>query len=251
MIKHMGRMLIIISILSLLTGTAFGTELTQRFNAKEGFLIKLPYNWVEIPSKVLDERSKMLRNAALDAERPVYDYGFQLSGAEQWLTYPYILIYVNDSGRIPEGKMKKYNKIESRAGQETSPVKERISGIPDTQVGEISYDSNDHILWMTFTASVKDAGIIKGLIATRLTRKGCIQIICYAEDKAFSDYRKLFEDIVMSIHIDKKLEYKSRITDSIPIISHVDLDKLLSRVFTSALLIAAIWLLLSRIKKKG
>ena len=96
-----------------------------------------------------------------------------------------------------------------------------------------------------------DAEKIKGLIATKLTRKGCIQIVCYAEDKDFSEYRKLFEDIVNNIYLSKDMEYKPRITDSIPIISQINFDKLLSHIFTSALLIAAIWLLLNRIKKKS
>lgn len=243
MIKHMGQIFIIISVVFVLPGIVSGAEFTQRFNAKEGFTLKLPYNWVRIPGEILDEHSRKSQQAAPDAEKLVYDYGFQLSGAGHWLACPYILICLNKTGRIPEGKMKKLTKEKKGS----KPVEEKISGIPDTEVGEVLYDPDDHTLWMTFMA---DAEKVKGLIATKLTQEGCIQIICYAEDKDFSKYRKLFEDIVKNIYLSEDMEYKPRITDSIPIISQINFDKLLSHVFTSALLIGAIWLLLSRIKKK-
>jgi hypothetical protein len=244
MIKHMGRISIIISVVFVLAGIASGTEFTQRFNAKEGFTLKLPDKWVPIPGEFLDEHSRKLQQVAPDAGKLVYDYGFQLSDAGHWLACPYILICLNKTGRIPEGKMKKLTK--ERRG--SKPIEEKISGIPDTKVGEILYDPDDHTLWMTFLAGAEK---VKGLIATKLTREGCIQIVCYANDQDFNEYRKLFEDIVKNIYLSKDLEYKPRITDSIPIISQVDFDKLLSHVFTSALLIGAIWLLLSRIKKKS
>ena len=241
----MKRIFIIISVVFVLTGIASGTEFTQRFNAKEeGFTLKLPYNWVRIPEEALDEHSRKLQLTAPDAEKFAYDYGFQLSGAKHWFACPYILIWLNKTGRIPEGKMKKLTKEKKGS----KPIEEKISGMPNTEVGDILYDSNNHTLWMTFLAKAEK---VKGLIATRLTRKGCIQIICYAEDKDFSEYRKLFEDIVNNIYLSKDMEYKPRVTDSIPIISQINFDKLFSRVFTSALLIGAIWLLLSRIKKKS
>jgi hypothetical protein len=243
MIKHIGRIFIIISVVFVLPCIVFGSEFTQRFNAKEGFMLKLPDDWVQIPGEVLDEHSRKLQQAAPDAGKPVYDYGFQLSGAEQWFDPPYILIYMNRTGRIPEGKMKKLTKKKG-----SKPIEEKISGIPNTKVGEILYGPDDHVLWMTFLA---DSEKIKGLIATKLTGEGCIQIVCYAKSQDFNEYRKLFEDIVKNIYINEDLEYKPRITDSIPIISQINFDKFLSHVFTSALLIVAIWLLLSRIKKKS
>ena len=104
---HMKRIFIIISVVFVLAGIASGTEFTQRFNAKEGFTLKLPHNWVRIPGEILDEHSRKLQLAAPDAEKSAYDYGFQLSGAEHWFACPYILIWLNKTGRIPEGKMKK------------------------------------------------------------------------------------------------------------------------------------------------
>jgi len=244
MIKHMGRIFIIISVVFVSAGIASGTEFTQRFNAKEGFTLKLPDKWVQIPGEILDEHSSKLQQASPDEEKPVYDYGFQLSGSGHWLACPYILICVNKTGRIPEGKMKRLAKEKKGS----KPIEEKISGIPNTEAGDILYDPDDHTLWMTFHA---DAEKVKGLIATKLTREGCIQIVCYSNDQDFNEYRKLFEDIVKSVYINKDLEYKPRITDSIPIISQIDFDKFLSHVFTSALVIGAIWLLLSRIKKKS
>lgn len=244
MIKRMGRIFIIISVVFFLPGMACGTEFTQRFNAKEGFTLKLPDKWVQIPGEILDEHHRKLQQAAPDEEKPSYDYGFQLSGAGHWLARPYILVRLNKTGRIPEGKMKKLTKEKKGS----KPIEEKISGIPNTEVGEILYDPDDHILWMTFLA---DAEKVRGLVATKLTRDGCIQIVCYADDQDFNEYRMLFEDIVKSIYLSKDLEYKSRITDSIPVISQIDFNEFLSHVFTSALVIGAIWLLLSRIKKKS
>lgn len=241
----MKRIFIIIAVVSVLAGIASGTELPQRFNVKEeGFTLNLPYNWIRIPEEILNEHSRKVQVTAPDAEKSAYDYGFQLSGAQDWFAYPYILIWLNSSGRIPEGKIKKLTQ-EKKGSQ---PIEEKISGIPNTEVREIKYDSKEHTLWMTFLA---DAEKVKGLIATKLTRKGCIQIVCYAEDRDFNKYRKLFEDIVDNMYLSKEIKYTPRITDSIPIISRINFDKLFSHVFTSALLIGAIWLLLSRMKKKS
>jgi hypothetical protein len=240
----MGRIFIIISVVFVLAGIASGTEFTQRFNAKEGFTLKLPDKWVQIPGEILDEHSGKLQQSGPDDEKPVYDYGFQLSGAGHWLACPYILVHLNRTGRIPEGKMKKLTKEKKGS----KPIEEKISGIPNTEVVEILYDPDDHTLWMTFLAGTEK---VKGLVATRLTHDGCIQIVCYADDQDFNEYRMLFEDIVKNIYLSEDLQYKSRITDSIPIISQVDLNEFLSHVFTSALVIGAIWLLLSRIKKKS
>lgn len=240
----MVRICIIIALVFILAGLASGTEFTQRFNAKEGFTLKLPANWVQIPGEILNEHSGKLQQASPDKEMPAYDYGFQLSGAGHWLACPYILVCLNQTGRIPEGKIKKLTKEKDGS----QPIEEKISGIPNTEVEDIRYDPNDHTLWMTFLA---DAEGVRGLVATKLTQKGCIQIVCYSSDQDFPEYRGLFENIVKNIYLSKDLKYKSRITDSIPIISQVDFRKFFSHVFTSALLIGAIWLLLNRIKKKS
>jgi hypothetical protein len=244
MIKHQGMIFIIVSVVFVSPCIVSGAEFTQRFNAKEGFMLKLPYNWVRIPGEVLDEHFRELHQDAPDVEKPVYDYGFQLSGAGHWLACPYILICLNKTGRIPEGKMKKL----AKGKKGSKPIEEKISGIPNTEVGEILYDPDNHILWMTFLA---DPEKVKGLIATKLTREGCIQIVCYARDQDFNEHRKLFEDIVKNIYISKDLEYKRRITDSIPIISQINFDKALSRFLSGVIVIAVIWLLLNRGRKKS
>jgi hypothetical protein len=238
------RIFFIISVVFITSAIASGTEFTQRFNAKEGFTLKLPDKWVQIPGEILDEHSRKLQQASPDEERPAYDYGFQLSKAGDWLACPYILIRINKTGRIPEGKIKKL----TREKDGSQPIKEKISGILNTEVEDILYDPDDHTLWMTFLA---DAEMVRGLVATKLTQEGCIQLVCYSNDHDFPEYRRLFEDIVKSIYLAKDLEYRSRITDSIPIISQVDFQKFFSHVFTSALLIGAIWLLLNRIKKRS
>jgi hypothetical protein len=101
---------------------------------------------------------------------------------------------------------------------------------------------------MTFLA---EAEKVKGLIATKLTQKGCIQIVFYAKDHDFNEGRKLFEDIVKNIYIKDDLEYKPRITDSIPIISQINFDKALSRALSGVVVIAVILVLLNRAKKSS
>jgi hypothetical protein len=236
---------LLLSAVFISDGSASETDFTQKFMAKEGFTLKLPNNWVQIPLKVLSERSIELHRNKPDKERPVYDYGFQLSSSAQWFTGPYLLIHVNSNGRIPEGKMKRFNK---KRPKDESPVREKVSGIPNTQVKDIVYDSNSHTLWMDFVAEAEN---IKGLIATRLTQKGCIQIICYAKEHDFSEYRRLFEDIVKNIYISKDLEYRARITNSIPIVSQIDFDKAFSRILSGVVVIAVIWLLLNRGKRSS
>jgi hypothetical protein len=75
---------------------------------KNGFSISLPDEWVEIPRDVIDAYEKEIARLAPNAPAPHYDYGFQLGSSQNWFEYPYILVQINNTGRIPESQLEKF-----------------------------------------------------------------------------------------------------------------------------------------------
>jgi hypothetical protein len=74
-------------------------DLPQTIQARDGFTISLPADWVAIPKDALDGLSEHLAKLAPKAERQTYDYGFQLPKKEHWIEYPYIFVQVKPSLR--------------------------------------------------------------------------------------------------------------------------------------------------------
>lgn len=190
----------------------------QEFQTTEGFRLKLPEDWIEIPKEVLDDYSKMVQEMNPQTEKQVYQCGYQLKENEEWLTHPYILIQVKKSGRIPESYLKNLKTIqagmEEGLNQAESNFKELVTR---TSMEQPVYDKINHILFATLTANVSGVGIVNGLIAVKLTEKGTINIYGYALKEDFAEYLELYKKIALQIKIeDPSLIYKPRVTDMLP-----------------------------------
>lgn len=221
------RKILIIMLVGVLINTvAFGIELTEEFHTNDYFSIKLPFSWVQIPKKTLDEQSEKLHKLAPDMEIQYYDYGFHLLADQfaysfsglQGLSYPYILINVIRSGRIPKAELRKFKYIES----DLEEYGKKSSIISDLKFNEFIYDAKDHVLWSYYFTNIKkDAPVsnkgqvVRALMAMKLTEEGYILVNCYCEDKDFHEYGALFEKIVKNIDVDKTIEYKPRVMDFI------------------------------------
>lgn len=202
--------LFLATILSLCIATAcFGTEAKQPFPTKDGFTLYLPDHWKPIPGDVLDAYSRAIAKLAPKVEKQTYDYGFQLSAAQKWFTYPYILVQVKHSGRVPEDQLRSLARIGEAMDSSFAKARESLSSFATNgTIGETVLDASSHTLWTRIAIDVKGAGTINGLVGTILTENGFIQISCYAKEKEFPGYLPVFETIVRSAVLSDDLKYR-------------------------------------------
>lgn len=184
-------------------------ELTQEFKAQDGFTMYLPDDWVEIPNEVLKRHSEKVNQLVPQIGKQVYDYGFQLPPADNWMSHPYILVQVKRTGRIPEEELKKYKQIGEAFSEQMKEVGDNISSIlSNTQLGEPLYDAENRILWMNISFDLQQTGRVNAQIAVKLTGFGVIQVTGYATEDTFSTYQPLFQKIARQINLDNSIKYK-------------------------------------------
>lgn len=195
----------------------FAQQAEQPFPTKDGFTLHLPTDWKPIPADVLDAYSREIAKLAPQTEKQVYDYGFQLSAARRWFTYPYILVQVKRSGRVPEDQLRSLSKIGEAMDSSFAKAGKSLSSFAaNGKIGETVLDPSTHTLWTRMSIDVKGVGTINGLIGTVLTETGFIQISCYAEEQEFRGYLPVFEAIVKGAVLSDELKYRSGAGDSEP-----------------------------------
>lgn len=201
---------ILLALLLLLAVPGYGTELPRTFTADEGFTLHLPGDWKPIPKNILDKYSQAIAKMAPQAEKQVYDYGFQRSDAPKWFAYPYLLVQVKRTGRIPEEQLKALKRIEKAMDESFSKTTDSLSAITsNASLGEPVYDPASHILWTRIAIDIKNTGTVRGTIGTILTGEGFVQIAGYAKDDDFGTYLPLFESVISTTEIRSDLKYES------------------------------------------
>jgi hypothetical protein len=198
----------------LLATPCLGADLPQSIATRDGFTIHLPNDWESIPKEVIDRYSQEIAKIAPKAEKQLYDYGFQRADTSKWFTYPYILVQVNRSGRIPEEQLKSLKRFEKAMDDSFAKTTDSISSIgSNASLGEPMYDPASHILWTRIAIDVKNAGTVQGIIGAILTEEGFVQIACYAKGEDFEKTLPLFETIIKNADFRADLRYGARDTE--------------------------------------
>lgn len=229
-----------------------GQETKKEFSTSDGFSIFLTNDWIAIPKDILEASAKAFAEAT-KMDRQYYDYGFQLTSSQNWLQYPYILIQVKKSGRIPDSQLKKYKTLETDMQKGLQEAEEKSVGLlSNSQLGETYYDSENHILFTVIKMNVQSIGTVVGLTAVKLTEEGYIHFSGYAIESVADKYISFFEDAVRQIKLQDHLVYKPKLTDSVPLISGIDWSKVGEKGLIGAIIggiISAIALMIRKVKK--
>lgn len=205
-----------------------GEELTKEFKTSDGFTIYLPERWTEIPKDILDAHSDAFAEAAPSLKLGRFNYGFQLSEANNWFEYPYILFRVEKKGRVNENQFKSLRRIQKSLGKGVERVEKALQNIAlNPRLGETWHDPSSHILWAQMSSDVVGGSSFSGISAAFLTEEGMIIFYAYAKTEEFKSYLPQFEAIAKGIIIDEQLRYKPRFTDSIPVVGRFDWAKVL------------------------
>lgn len=223
---------------------------------KPGFTLSLPDGWIEVPQDVLTSVSNELVRQAPNAKIRKYDYGFQLETGQHWMAYPYVLVQVSNSGRVPEHQLKSMPKMDLNEmfKNKAADLKSIMS---NATLGQMQYDETAHVVWITFQSDVVDIGKVQGISGLIPTEKGYLQVHCYAEESNFQTYLPAFRQIVTSVAVSPELVYKPRWTDNSPILSGMDWSQVAVKAIGGAIggaIIAgliALFVALMRRKKEG
>jgi hypothetical protein len=225
------------------------------FKSQDGFSLALPEQWVEMPKEVLTQYSELLSAAAPKAHKQSYDYGYQLAAATNWFAYPYILVQVKKSGRIPEGQLKKYRKIEEGIAKGIDEIEGTMSGLlSNAQQGETLYDSGHQVLWMNMSMDVEAVGRILAITAVKLTETGVIQVMGYATEESAQEYLPVVESAATGMSLAPDMIYISRLTDNAPTIGGINMGKVMLAAVRGGIIGGAIGLVMwinNKRKKKS
>ncbi|MFT5521780.1 MAG: hypothetical protein ACI9IA_002385 [Enterobacterales bacterium] len=176
-------------------------------SAGSDFKITVPSDWVEIPRDILDQYEVAVQEAT--GQSQTYEYGYQSTSAENWFEHPYALVQVKRTGRVPEGQLKNYKKIESGFKEGLQKVDDSSGDLlKNMTMGETIYEQDRHILWSAITMDVADVGKVKGLIAVKLTEFGVVQFMGYGKEKSFSLHEPTYRKMIHSITANQSDIYK-------------------------------------------
>jgi len=227
-------------------GIAHGGELHQ----KKGFAITIPDGWIEMPRNIIDTFENEVSKQAPNVKKQHYDYGFQLESSNNWFEYPYILVQIQDIGRIPENQLEKLEKYSFK--DTIDERKKDLSSLAsDIEVGKMYYDKQEKIIWMRLEMNVVNIGIVSGLSGMVPTEKGFIQIVGYSLQNDFSNNEHIFRSVSMSVLPEPDFVYKPKWSDNLPpVISRIDWGKVAGKAVAGAIIGGIIALIVGLTKKK-
>lgn len=203
-----------------------GETIAATFATSHDFSVTLPSGWVEALPEALRAIEAGIEQASQGAIKEQFEYGYQLDSARVWFEYPYILVQVKRSGRIPEGQMAQHKRSHSGIREGMEKAGESLGAfLSGMEQGETLYDEGDHVLWSTMTMNVQGVGDVRGLIAVKLTEFGFIQLMGYATKDTFAQYSPIFREAVHTLAIDEQYEYQPRLTDHAPTVWGINLGQ--------------------------
>jgi hypothetical protein len=229
-------------------GDSPGAKYRQEFRTKDGFTIRLPADWVEIPRQVLDDFSARLRKTVTGMEKQSYDYGYQRGYGGRWFACPYLLVQVTRAGRIPEEELRKYEAVRRGAAKAADRAQGgRGTVLSGATAGTPLYDAENRALWTRLSINSAALGQIEALCGTRLTEDGAVWITCYDTAADFDKDCGLFEDIIK--HVTLERPSKPRLTDAVPGPSWLGWDSIITGAVVAGIAGVVVVVLRRRRKK--
>jgi hypothetical protein len=189
-------------------------DLSQSITTFSGIAVHLPSQWQEIPKDVLTANFEEFAKQNPNLPKQTYEYGFQ-APSEQWFSYPYILIQIQRTGRIPEVALKEFPNLAEMFDDELQKTMEVASTVTDAAMGKTIYDSSKRILWTSMRLNYAGIGNVKMLAGGHLSEDGSVYVLGYTKEQDFSKYETLLHQIISSVELPPGMRYVPRISDNI------------------------------------
>ncbi len=205
-----------------ITETTGMTTSTVRFDktfiTNHDFKIHFPNDWIEIPKIEIQRHFDNYYEQFPDLPHEEYDYGYQLSSSEYWFQYPYILIQVKNTGKIPEmpkgidqneirrlGSVLKQRHKKSLGELDVNGSKLGSPSLDESQTG---WDSEHGVMWLTQESEFPSTGKLTTIMSLRFTQKGVLRIGLVVKKTDESDYIQVFRDIVNAVELGPTMKYQ-------------------------------------------
>lgn len=177
---------------------------------KDIFSITLPDEWEELPKDIIMEREKELTQQFPKLKIPHYDYVFQLNSATRYYEYPYIIIQVNNKGRIPDSELDKMERHSPK--RQLEQIEQHSSSkLSDIKMGKMYYDVTAGIVWFKAESTVSGIGQVAILSGLVLTGNGSIQVVGSSLKDNFQIYEPVFQQAIISVTPIQQLKYRRTI----------------------------------------
>ncbi len=215
----------------------------------DGIGVSLPDKWIEIPKEVIQTMFQELARQVPNAEAQHYDYGYQLDSAEKWLEYPYILIQIKNSGRIPERELEKLEQYPAskEIEEQENEFEDLLSSL---KMEKMHYDHNSGIIWMKIQFNIPNVGQVSCLTGMIPTEKGLIQVNGYSLQPDFEHYVSIFKDFTKNIIISKELKYQPEWSDKIPVLGETNWGGVISKAIAGAIVGGIVAFIIWLLRKK-
>jgi hypothetical protein len=204
MLKRSFKILILASLILQTVTACFAQNQNIYRNSKGHFSFILPDGWEEIPKDVINSYCKALQEQSLQPLTVKYEVGFQKI-SKNYFTYPYMLIQIDQGGRLPETKRQEFKKYTQEGMQEIETSLSHL--IQNVELGQTIYDEKRHILFAKMKTEVTGIGEILSVSALILSNYGAVNIHFYSTEDRFIRNLEYFNQVIGSFSFDQGYEY--------------------------------------------
>lgn len=175
-------------------------------NDTHHFKVTIPDSWVQIPDDVVKAYVGQIKQQSSIARDAIIDCAFQSKDYEEWFTGPGIMIQIG-KGKFSEREIEKMTS--SAAQNVLDEMKGDFDSCRSLKAGEVTYDRDNHILYMRGEGEFRSVGRIEQLSALYPTSEGFVAIHCKAESENWGKYLPVFKSIINSMKADDKYRFRA------------------------------------------
>jgi hypothetical protein len=180
-----------------------------------GYHLYLPDGWVRIPPNVIQATLDVVQDPAA-APQVVYEAGFQLDSASNWLEYPYILVQplpYGTRGQIDADDFEEavryiagLDLVDELDGS-LSHVGKELVDLNRVQSGRPRLDAtNRRFLWI-IDMDLEGRGPVRGLVVGHFGRHSLVQVAFYCLRSEWDRYSGVGLAILNSFRFDSNTAY--------------------------------------------
>jgi hypothetical protein len=175
---------------------------------EDSITFTLPADWIPISPDIVSQRAAEVAKTAPKAGKIDFKSAYQPSGGP-WFSYPYMLIKIRDTGRIPESELQKLPSLDmSKINAFVRELAPR-SAVSDISIGKMSYDPDAKRIWSESKASPPGGMDLRAIMMTVPTQKGAIDFYFYSPADQYQTLEALFLKTAASVMIGPDIAYKS------------------------------------------
>ena len=178
----------------------------QSFNYGDGFAIRLPDGWSEIPRSLLDEYQQAVHASVPSAAGKKISYGFHLRTNTSQIGQPRILVVIERNGCVPDTTIRDVVKDLNARHLQQKALDGALMGNSvglEARAGNVMYDEAKKLLWIRNAMRSDNVENITGINATYFTENGTVAILASARTEEFDALATILEEAIRSVSVQR------------------------------------------------